>query len=124
MIGEGLYECGSCGHRWNPGEVLSDLADVVCEMCHEMDVFVQQVRKGYARGVAHATARAVQEQATQRAVAGREGWVARVLRLRDEEAEAWRVHYERKEAEVRAANQEWEAEQRAADRQGRTTSDG
>jgi hypothetical protein len=24
MIGEGLYECGSCGHCWDP-EVIEDL---------------------------------------------------------------------------------------------------
>jgi hypothetical protein len=121
MIGEGLYECGSCGHRWDPGEGLSDLSDAVCEMCNELDVFVTQVRKGYARGVVHATVR-YQEHAAQRgALAGRPGWLSRVLQQREAEAEAWRSYYAKKDAETRAADERWYAEQAAAD--SRTRSD-
>jgi hypothetical protein len=105
MIGEGLYECGSCGHRWNP-DAGADLDSIVCELCAEIDVFVREVREGYRRGVAHAAERdqrdfAAASQAHQEAVRAR---------AVQERAQARRVAAEQKKARYR-----WEREQEEQD---------
>jgi hypothetical protein len=63
VIGEGLYECGGCGHTWRPDDGLEDLDAVACELCGMFDTFVREVRQGYQRGVAHAAIRADEQWA-------------------------------------------------------------
>jgi hypothetical protein len=101
MIGEGLYECGSCGHCWDP-EVIEDLDSIVCEICAGLDVFVREVREGSRRGVAHAAER------DQRAWAAAAETHREAVRARSvqEQAEARRVAAERKKAQY-----QWEREQ-------------
>jgi hypothetical protein len=106
VIGEGLYECGSCGHRWNPAEGVADLDAALCELCGEIDVFVTAVRDGYRRGVAQAAERDRQSWAAA-VEARREQAAAQAAR---ERAEARRLAAERKGERYR-----WEREQEEQD---------
>jgi hypothetical protein len=106
VIGEGLYECGRCGHQWNSAEGVADLDGALCELCGEVDVFVRQVRDGWRRGVMQAAERDRQAWAAA-AEAHREQVAARAVR---ERAEARRAAAERKRERYR-----WEREQEEQD---------